>query len=246
MPAIAALAVAAIASLSAPARAQFVILNDGFESYALGALDSQGLWQDFPGIGFGSFIVSSPVQSGSRALLVSLDPNPPNPVGTEPRAFFQFPCPSRAGTVEIDVRKETNSSDYAYVILREGSPPTDADRFDVIFIFGDIRYLGTSPYPFNSFSPPVSFNAGQWYHVRIDWYANSTADVSIDHVLRGSGLPFRAPMTTGVNALALNVGPDGMGSGENAWYDNAVVRIFDECPTGTQGGSWGQLKRLYR
>lgn len=174
-----------------------------------------------------------------------LGPNP-NDQGA-PHARWYLPCPSASGSLELDVMKGTNTEQYLDVLLREGSfpAPPAAQLFSLTFPwFGEVRYQGAD-YPFTPLPTPVFYNGGQWYHVRIDWHPGSTADVWIDGLLKGAGLPFHSPMTSGVQWIELAISASGKGS-ETGWFDNVRLTQDDYCATPVIGGTWGRLKSIYR
>lgn len=229
-------------------RAQVVVLDDGFESYALGPLGSQGGWTSLNGAGPGIVVVSSPVKTGVRALLVPLD-QPTFPVPFSPTALFQLPAHSQEGRFEVDAMKQNAIHDYLTVGLREGpDAATSGAACDLYFSNnGEIRWWGAA-YPFTPLTPPTAYNGGQWYRVRLDWHANSTADIYINGVQLGFGLPFAIARPSGVNWVRVSVGGSGDGPGsdiENTWFDNAKVTLFDYA-TPTAVPSWGRIKSLYR
>jgi hypothetical protein len=236
----------AAGTLAAPSvHAQTVVLNDGFESYATGHFNVLGPWTGHDGLGPGCSIVSTPVHDGSRALEVNmiLGPNPPDP--TAPHARYYFPCPSASGSLELDVMKGSNDKHYLEIALREGNypVPSAAQSFDIQFTwFAEVRYRGAD-YPFSSLG--FSYNGGQWYHIRIDWHANSTADVWIDNVLQGAGLPFHSPMTAAIEWIGLAIHASEAGQ-EIGWFDNVKVTLDNPCATPAHTDTWGRLKSIYR
>jgi hypothetical protein len=245
----AAMLCAAIALGNAPLSAQTVVLDDGFESYPTGPLGAQGGWTSIQGPGPGIAVVSSPVKTGARALLVPCD-TPGYPLPGTPASAFQLPVYSQVGRVEADVMKENAVHDYLTIGLRAGPDYLTSSAGCELYFSnnGEIRWWGT-PYPFTQLTIPTPYNGGQWYRVRIDWFANSTVDITIDGVLVAAGFNFAAALPGGVNWVRFTSGAsdDGPGSNvENAWFDNVKLTLFDYSPTAVPTSTWGALKIAYR
>ncbi len=148
----------AIAGTVAPSASAVSILNETFESYALGDSTLQGGWVDFGGAQLTN-IVDTIANGGTQSIEFATSPG----YGSDTTLDLAAPITSGQLILSFDLFQPTGFDGNAHIFLSRG--PTLTGTFDEgMHLFGD----GTAGTFFDSGSPTTPLLIDQWVNVSVN------------------------------------------------------------------------------